>query len=147
MDAALDGMAPSQSGRVALRRVESEGNGLSTTSMRRTSQLLHQGGLDELDPAALLQDPSVLHAARKYHQWDGKHTADLRKYTSFIKDERRRRLVESILDHFQKEILDQGVHEMFRTGVNHGDFNDANIILDDEFQVVGAIDFGDSVER
>jgi len=31
--------------------------------------------------------------------------------------------------------------------MNHGDFNDANILVDEDFHVSGVIDFGDSVER
>lgn len=92
-------------------------------------------------------DSSILDAARRYHQWDGKNTADLRKFTGCIQNDRRRGLIESILDAFEKQIKEPGVDRLFRTGVNHGDFNDANILLDNEFRVVGVIDFGDSTER
>ena len=90
-------------------------------------------------------DASLLVPARRYHQWDGKNTADLRSYLSYIPNKKRRGLIASILDAFQTHILDAQVS--FRKGLNHGDFNDANIILGDDLHVLGVIDFGDSVER
>ena len=103
------------------------------------------------DDKTCLRDESLLVAARRYHQWDGKNTLGLRNFVHYIKDERRRKLVESILDAFQKEIIDSKVGESFRKGVNHADYNDANILTlmssDGNLHVSGVIDFGDSVER
>jgi len=92
-------------------------------------------------------DESLLIPARKYHQWDGKNTCDLRRFVRYIGSARRRELVVSVIDAFQREILDSGVSKRFRTGILHGDFNDANIIVDDRINIVGCIDVGDSVER
>ena len=92
-----------------------------------------------------VNDASLLIPARRYHQWDGKNTVDLRSYLSYITNEKRRGLVASVLDAFQTQILDASVN--FRKGINHADFNDANIILGDDLLVMGVIDFGDSVER
>jgi Ser/Thr protein kinase RdoA (MazF antagonist) len=55
--------------------------------------------------------------------------------------------VESIIDMFQSQIIDSGVASSFRIGINHGDFNDANILIGNDYKVSGVIDFGDSVER
>lgn len=98
------------------------------------------------DISAVLDD-SLLIPARRYHQWDGKNTVDLRKFTDYIADERRRHLVLSVIDAFQRELLDSGAASHFRVGVIHGDFNDANILVDDSMKVCGVIDFGDSIER
>ena len=92
-------------------------------------------------------DASLCTAANRYHQWDGKNTADLRIFVQHIGDEKRRNLVVSVLDAFQRELLESGASAQFRTGVNHGDFNDANIMVDQDFSLTGVIDFGDSTKR
>ena len=98
------------------------------------------------DRSAVLDD-SLLIPAQRYHQWDGKNTADLRKFVDYIEDEKRRSLVLSVLDAFQTEILDSGAAKNFRVGVIHGDYNDANILVDDKLKVSAVIDFGDAIER
>jgi Ser/Thr protein kinase RdoA (MazF antagonist) len=92
-------------------------------------------------------DESLLRAARRYHQWDGKNTADLRNFVHHVTDEKRRSIVISIIDTFQHELIDSGDAQELRVGVNHGDFNDANVLLADDLSAKGVIDFGDSVER
>jgi Phosphotransferase enzyme family len=84
-------------------------------------------------------------AGRRYHQWDGKNTLDLRKFTSYIPHPQRRSMVESILAAFAERRSIMAAS--FRIGVIMGDYNDANIILDENLQFAGVIDFGDSVER
>lgn len=91
-------------------------------------------------------DTDELAAAKRFHQWDGKNTMGLKDFLHCIEDSRRRGMVESVLDSFQKEILDSKVCDTFEKGVIHGDFNDANIMVDSDFLVAGVIDFGDSVE-
>ena len=71
-------------------------------------------------------DASILEPARRFHQWDGKNTTQLRSFTSCITDERRRLMIASILNEFQSNILDSGDSKQFRQGVLHADFNDAN---------------------
>lgn len=77
-------------------------------------------------------DASLLIPARRFHQWDGKNTAGLADFVHCIQDEKRRGLVKSILEAFQTEIIDSGAASQFRKGINHGDFNDANILLDND---------------
>jgi Ser/Thr protein kinase RdoA (MazF antagonist) len=84
-------------------------------------------------------------AGRRYHQWDGKNTLDLRKFTSYISNPQRRSMVESILAAFEERR--SMMASSFRTGVIMGDYNDANIIVNENLQFAGVIDFGDSVER
>jgi len=92
-------------------------------------------------------DDSLLKPARRFHQWDGKNTVELRSFTHCITTKKRRHLVESIIETFETDILQSGAADEFRVGVNHADFNDANIIVDNDLCIVGVIDFGDSVER
>lgn len=94
-----------------------------------------------------LPDVHTLEAAKRYHQWDGKNTADLKDFVCHVTDDRRRSIVESVIESFQTDIVDSKVGEtLFETSLIHADFNDANFLLDDDFCVSGVIDFGDSVE-
>ena len=92
-------------------------------------------------------DLSLLKPARRYHQWDGKNTLDLRPFCKYIQDEKRRAMILSIIDAFEQSIINSGDAAEFRVGMNHGDFNDANILLNDDLTAMGVIDFGDSTER
>jgi Ser/Thr protein kinase RdoA (MazF antagonist) len=92
-------------------------------------------------------DPSKHPASQRFHAWDGKNTAHVRDWVSAIDTPKRRSMVESVIGTFETDILKSGVGDKFRKGINQGDFNDANILVDEDFQVSGAIDFGDSTER
>ena len=94
-----------------------------------------------------LLDADTLPASKRYHQWDGRNTSDLKNFTQYIKDDGKRAMVESILNAFQEEIIGSGVSESFEKALIHGDFNDANVLVDDDFMISGVLDFGDSVER
>jgi Ser/Thr protein kinase RdoA (MazF antagonist) len=76
---------------------------------------------------------------------------DALRYVEHIDDLKRRELVTSVIDTFRQVIVEGGEGEKFRMGINHGDFNDANIIVSDDdhtgTKVSGAIDFGDTVYR
>mmetsp|Transcript_27678 Transcript_27678/g.60951 ORF Transcript_27678/g.60951 Transcript_27678/m.60951 type:complete len:442 (-) Transcript_27678:55-1380(-) len=94
-----------------------------------------------------LPDVDQLDAAKRYHQWDGKNTVDLRDFVKYVTDDRRRSIVESVIDAFQKDLIDSKVAEQsFEKSLIHADFNDANFLLGGDFCVSGVIDFGDSVE-
>ena len=92
-------------------------------------------------------DTSQLTAAKRYHQWDGKNTLDLKDWTQYIQDDRKRTMIESILQAFDQELIQSGDAAKFPTSLIHGDCNDANVLLDSKLKVSGVIDFGDSVER
>lgn len=62
-------------------------------------------------------------AARRYHQWDGKNTSDLKDFLQYIRDEGRRDMISSILKAFNTDLIESGVASKFRKSVNHGDFN------------------------
>mmetsp|Transcript_19390 Transcript_19390/g.40090 ORF Transcript_19390/g.40090 Transcript_19390/m.40090 type:complete len:370 (-) Transcript_19390:739-1848(-) len=136
------------------RRPSSRSFAVSASQNSASGSLLSAAAkqIQEEDAAGLEEeevdlDSSILEPARRFHQWDGKNTTQVRSFTSCISDERRRSLVISILDAFQTEIMDTGDHKQFRQGVIHGDYNDANVLVDDSYHVSGVIDFGDSVER
>lgn len=84
--------------------------------------------------------------ADRYHAWDGKNTLDLQGFLPCIVDEKRRSLVQSVLDAFRQNLVD-GDTPNFQMGILQGDFNDANIILDQGGKVSGVIDFGDTTLR
>lgn len=84
-------------------------------------------------------------AAKRYHAWDTRNTLDLEPFVPYISTDKRRALVLSVLSAFRKELVEPCVE--FRMGILHGDFNDANILLDPDGNVDGVIDFGDSTYR
>lgn len=102
--------------------------------------------LDELGTS----NKNALEASKHYHAWDGRHAADIDKFISHIDDDDRRKLITSIIESFKKDIIDSGEGEKFRMGMNHADYNDANIIVKNDgtgIKVSGVIDFGDTVHR
>ena len=103
--------------------------------------------LGRLSGTLNLLETESLTAAKRRHQWDGKNAAGLRSFVQHIKDERNRGTVDSVLDAFQTELIDSGVANRFPKGSVHGDFNDANILVDNDLFVSGCINFGNSVER
>lgn len=104
--------------------------------------------LGQLDQTLDTMSAQTYSASKRYHQWDGKNTNDLRSFLSCIENIQRRNMIKNIIETFQSELIDSNFAETyFRKGINHGDYNDANILLDTKFRVSGVIDFGDSVER
>jgi len=95
-----------------------------------------------------LPDADALAAAKRYHQWDGKNTTDLKDFVQYVTDDTRRSMVESVISSFQTDILDKisSGEKEYATSLIHADFNDANFLLDEDYCVSGVIDFGDSVE-
>ena len=93
----------------------------------------------------------ALEASKNYHAWDGRHVVDIEPYISHLDDNYKRNLTTSVIDSFKKEIIESGEGEKLRMGINHADFNDANIIVGNEdgagIKVTGVIDFGDTVYR
>ncbi len=73
--------------------------------------------------------------------WDVKHLGDLRRYLPLILDDRRRALVEGILDRFESAVLP--ILRGFRAQVIHNDLTFDNTLLDANDHVSGIIDFGD----
>jgi 4-aminobutyrate aminotransferase-like enzyme/aminoglycoside phosphotransferase (APT) family kinase protein len=73
--------------------------------------------------------------------WDVKHLPTLRRHLPLVADDRRRALVERILDRFETAVLPdlQG----FRAQVIHNDLTLDNTLLDPEGRVSGIVDFGD----
>ena len=89
----------------------------------------------------------AIKAADRYHAWDGKNTLDVEKFVHCIDNEQRRDLVKSVLSAFKSDLIDSGDVPLFRKGILQGDFNDANIILNQDKNVAGVIDFGDTTLR
>jgi len=146
IDKAFDSMVP-DSPSLLLLRAESEKLFHKQQQQQNSRHLQNNESHHQAVVEQHLQDASLMKAARRYHQWDGQHTADLRKFVHCITDDKRRALVESVLDAFQKEIIVSGTWQNFRKSINHGDYNDANVLVDADLNVCGVLDFGDSTER
>lgn len=80
-------------------------------------------------------------AAGRELLWDLAHAARLRPLVAAIKDARRRRLVESVLDRYVERVVPRWPR--LRSQVVHGDFNLDNVLLGDDGRVSGIVDFGD----
>jgi len=94
-----------------------------------------------------ITNPTAKLTADRYHAWDGKNTLDLQEYVQYIDNDERRALVQSVLHDFKRDLVDDNEKQDFRMGILQGDFNDANIILNDAGNVAGVIDFGDTTLR
>jgi 4-aminobutyrate aminotransferase-like enzyme/Ser/Thr protein kinase RdoA (MazF antagonist) len=81
-------------------------------------------------------------AAGRKLLWDLKHASGLRPLLGSIGDDRRRRLVENVLDRYEQGVLP--LWPRLRAQVVHGDFNLDNILLDDQGSIRGIVDFGDT---
>jgi 4-aminobutyrate aminotransferase-like enzyme/Ser/Thr protein kinase RdoA (MazF antagonist) len=81
-------------------------------------------------------------AARHELLWDLTQAPGLRKRTHHIKEERNRRIVEGVLDHFAAEVLPQLKKQ--RAQIIHNDISCLNTLVDGE-RVTGVIDFGDLI--
>ena len=128
-----------------------EGNTMASIPSLPIESLLQAGrylgniclGLDDLSSGNEIARVT----ADRYHAWDGKNTLDLQGFVECIGDEGRRGLVQSVIDAFRKEFVDNIDKPQFRMGILQGDFNDANIIMNAEGDVSGCIDFGDTTYR
>lgn len=103
--------------------------------------------LGNLSGALSQLDTTNLEACKRYHQWDGKNTRDLKDFVQYVDDPKRRSMIESVIAAFEEELINSKECEKFPVALIHADFNDANILLDENCCVSGVIDFGDSVER
>ncbi len=73
-------------------------------------------------------DPDALVASKRYHAWDGRNLLDVRPYIVHIDDFDRRKIATNVIDEFRKTIIEGKEFEKFRMGINHGDFNDGNLV-------------------
>ncbi|KAL3800538.1 hypothetical protein ACHAW5_001997 [Stephanodiscus triporus] len=92
-------------------------------------------------------DPDILQESKRYFAWDGRNLLDARPFIVHIDDIDKRKLVTSVLDEFQKTIVEGKEGEKLRMGIIHGDFNDGNLIIGNDMMISGVIDFGDSLYR
>jgi 4-aminobutyrate aminotransferase-like enzyme len=74
--------------------------------------------------------------------WDLTHAARLRPLLASIGDDRRRALVDDVLDRYEERVV-PAWHRL-RQQVVHGDFNLDNVLLDERDRVAGIVDFGDT---
>ena len=104
-----------------------------------------------LDDLAATDDRAVA-MSKRFHAWDGQHTPNIQKFLPYIEHSKRRQMVQNVIDTFtQTFVKNTNNVKAFRKGILQGDFNDANILLqntkDYQQQISGVIDFGDSTYR
>jgi len=77
------------------------------------------------------------------HMWDLAAFANMRSFTSAIERQDRRDLVLGVLEAYETSVLP--LADGLPKATLMGDFNEANIIMDDRIRVSGVIDFGDII--
>jgi hypothetical protein len=75
-----------------------------------------------------ISDSDLLQESKRYFAWDCRNLLNARPFIVHIDDVDRRKLVTNVLDEFQKTIIDGNEGEKLRMGINHGDFNDGNLV-------------------
>jgi 4-aminobutyrate aminotransferase-like enzyme/Ser/Thr protein kinase RdoA (MazF antagonist) len=81
-------------------------------------------------------------AAGRELLWDLKHAARLRPLLGFVRDARRRALVERVLDRYESRVVP--VWGSLRAQVVHGDLTLDNVLVDERRRIAGIMDFGDT---
>src|SRR5262249_2131677 len=94
--------------------------------------------LGELDCA--LQSFSTPYAKREL-KWDPSHASWIREYLSYIPAGEKRKTVTAFLALFEKEVMPR--LPSLRQSVIYNDANDYNILVGEDRQVIGFVDFGD----
>ena len=80
--------------------------------------------------------------------WMLEEVPKLKDFVNSVRDEDRRTMVEDVLEAYELNILP--VYDTFEKGIIHGDCNEHNLICNkklgnnEEYEVTGIIDFGDS---
>jgi 4-aminobutyrate aminotransferase-like enzyme/Ser/Thr protein kinase RdoA (MazF antagonist) len=82
-------------------------------------------------------------AAHRLFDWDLTQSGRSRNRLRFIADPRRREILEYFLDRFETGILP--ALRRTRAQVIHGDANDYNLLVDENGDIAGLIDFGDAI--
>ena len=82
------------------------------------------GAFDDLAAS----NPDTLQESKRYFAWDGRNLLDAKPFIVHIDDVDGRKLVTNVLDEFQKIIIEEKEGEKLRMGINHGDFNDGNLV-------------------
>ena len=80
-------------------------------------------------------------AARRDLLWNLEHTPRLRPLLEAIDDANKRALVERVIDGFEARVAPRWPR--LRAQVAHGDFTLGNVLLDEDGNITGIVDFGD----
>jgi 4-aminobutyrate aminotransferase-like enzyme/Ser/Thr protein kinase RdoA (MazF antagonist) len=81
-------------------------------------------------------------AAGRELLWDLQHASKLRAIVGAIDDDRRRALVEGVLDRYESRVVPRW-HRL-RAQIVHGDLTLGNVLFDERRRISGIVDFGDT---
>lgn len=93
---------------------------------------------------ALIEYPKCESFLGQEINWSLENATKSRKYIDLLNDEQTKKIIHSIFDQFEQRILKNKIQ--FKQGLLHSDLNCNNIIvekLNDKYEVVGVIDFGE----
>jgi len=91
-----------------------------------------------------VSNQEALQASDRYHAWEARHLIDLKQYVSHLIDLDKRRPVTSVIETFEKTLIDRKEVKKFRRGSVMAISMMATIV-GDVMTVSGAIDFGDTL--
>lgn len=113
-----------------------------------TPQLLYETGRigATMDQILLkLDHPHIGEIERKDFRWSLSSIHVLDQYLHLVKDEPLRKVVESVFHLYRSCVEPNRPH--FRKCINHGDFNDLNVLVqldeNNDYKITGILDFGD----
>jgi 4-aminobutyrate aminotransferase-like enzyme len=114
--------------------------GQVTTNTALTTEAIRSFGQTAARMGRALR--GFFHPAADYEiLWDLTHAARLRMLLHHVADAARRAQVERVLDRFETRV--EPVLPTLRAQVIHGDMSLDNVLLDDDLQISGIVDFGD----
>lgn len=122
--------------------------GLTISKVPLTAQLLYETGkmAAKMDKVLQkMQHPHIMELERKGFIWSLSNLIVLEKYLYVLDGEPLQDTVRSVIDLYKTTVVPKYPH--LRTCINHGDFNDLNILVQPDnnggYKISGVLDFGD----
>ncbi|XP_078615702.1 hydroxylysine kinase-like isoform X4 [Branchiostoma floridae x Branchiostoma japonicum] len=114
-----------------------------------TLALAYEAGVFLAKVQEALKDFSHPALHRPNYTWSLAGVASLEKYTHCLHDDRAKEIITKIVQTFAKKVLPR--MDELPQGVVHGDFNDVNVLVEEEptdpgkYRICGLLDFGDAI--
>ncbi|XP_060889767.1 hydroxylysine kinase [Labrus mixtus] len=122
--------------------------GATISKARVTPQLLYETGKTAARMDKILQELEHPHLGllqRETFIWSLSSVPLLEKYTHVLDGDPLQEVVKSVIHQFKTSVVPK--YSTFRKCINHGDFNDLNILVQpdetDGYRISGILDFGD----
>ena len=118
------------------------GNTLKSIDQSSTLSHFHQIG-EVLGHLTVALQGFIHDSFHRIHAWDLKQFDTVLSFVSYVQEKDLQMIIHQVHQAFHQRIL--SVSSAMRWSCIHGDCNDANIIINEQSQITGLIDFGDAV--